>query len=173
MEILFCKAGLTNRLNCRTTYWKSILQIKPRLTRFRAIPRPWKSTFRTTIVQADSVFSIAECWGSLYISGLVTAVISVLLTGQQMYLFICWRYRGDLGTVELPGEGMLELIRECQAVREEVESQKKERHKCCLFLNLSLPLPLSPTLLLLSHSSSLHFKRKHATKMIMFFCTEH
>lgn len=87
-----------------------------------------------------------------------------------MYLFICWRYRGDLGTVELPGEGMLELIRECQAVREEVESQKKERPKNAV----SLPsfIAPSPTLLLLFHSSSLHFKRKHASK-IMFFCTEH
>lgn len=62
-----------------------------------------------------------------------------------MYLFIWWRYRGDLGTVELPGEGMLELIRECQAVEEEVESQKKERPKCCPFLNLLLSLPASPS----------------------------
>lgn len=81
-----------------------------------------------------------------------------------MYLFIWWSYRIDLGSVELPGEGMLELIRDCQVVREEVESQKEERPKRSLFLNLLLPL--SPTLVLLFHSSSLHFKRKHATKMI-------
>lgn len=62
-----------------------------------------------------------------------------------MYLFTWWRYQADLGTVELPGEGMLELIRECQAVGEEVESQKKERPKFCLFLNLLLSLPASPS----------------------------
>lgn len=139
MEILFCKAGLTNRLNCRTTYWKSIF------SKISYIPRPWKSTFKTTIVQTDSVFSIAERWRRLYISGLFTAVISVLLTGQQIYLFICWRYRGDLWTVELPGEGMLELIRECQAVREEVESLKKERPKNAVssFMYCSLSHPPS------------------------------
>jgi len=40
---------------------------------------------------------------------------------------------------------MLELIRECQAVEEEVESQKKERPKCCLFHNLLLSLSTSPS----------------------------
>lgn len=42
-----------------------------------------------------------------------------------------------------------------------------------IYCSLSPPLHLSPTLLLLFRSSFQHFKRKHAAKMICFFCTEH
>lgn len=87
------------------------------------------------------------------------------------------------GVIELIWEQWNCPVRECWSLSGSARrSERKWRVRkkkglnavsSLIYCSFSPPLPLSPNLLLLFRSSFQHFKRKHAAKMICFFCTEH
>lgn len=120
----------------------------------------------------DSLFSIAECWRSLRISGSVTAAITELLrTAKCIYLFGgVIEVIGNSGIARWGNAGAYQGVPGGRGGKWRVSKRKGLKAVSTLiYCPLSPPLHLFPTFLSLFRFSFLYFKRKHAPKMIWFF----